>query len=307
MNIEKANTIPLSEILLKLGRRPAKERGHDVWYLSPFRNEKTPSFHIHQAKNVWHDFGVGIGGDVVSLVCFYLYVSGEDYSVRDALRWLRNMMGGSPVALLTPIAPLPRDPVSLKLEGVGNLRRQELIDYLKERGIPENLGRRYLKEAFVRNFRTGKVFFSLALRNEEEGYELRNAFFKGCIGQKHITFIRGTQSPASEVHVFEGVFDFLAALAAQDKDGFPGDVIILNSTSCLPLAFGYIKNHTYETLYAWLDNDDAGKRATEILRKTAVIEERLFFREMNKTYLPFKDVNDWHVDKVRRKHHQPKV
>lgn len=36
--------------------------------LCPFHNENTPSFSIHPKKQIWHCFGCGKGGDVISLV-----------------------------------------------------------------------------------------------------------------------------------------------------------------------------------------------------------------------------------------------
>lgn len=35
---------------------------------SPLREEKTASFSISLSKNVWHDFGLGVGGDLIDLV-----------------------------------------------------------------------------------------------------------------------------------------------------------------------------------------------------------------------------------------------
>jgi hypothetical protein len=37
------------------------------WYLSPFRNEATPSFKVNQSANLWYDFGEGKGGTVIVL------------------------------------------------------------------------------------------------------------------------------------------------------------------------------------------------------------------------------------------------
>ncbi len=40
----QANEIDLVDYLQNAGQRPLKIRGNDYWYLSPLREEKTPSF-----------------------------------------------------------------------------------------------------------------------------------------------------------------------------------------------------------------------------------------------------------------------
>ena len=45
-----------------------KPRGHEFWGCCPFHGEKTPSFHIIPATQVWHCFGCGAGGSVIDFV-----------------------------------------------------------------------------------------------------------------------------------------------------------------------------------------------------------------------------------------------
>ncbi len=297
MNIEQANAIPLPEILHKIGCQPVKQKDADIWYNSPFRLEKTASFHVNTAKNVWYDFGEAKGGDVVKFVCAYLQSNGNDFTVSDALRWIKNM-----TFLLPDVSSLAAQPTDkatgLVLQTIGNVKDPALIAFLKSRGISIETAQSFLKEVVTLNRSTNKSFFALGFANEANGYELRNQYFKGCIGAKAISFVRAANPPATEIHIFEGFMDFLSAVEEKGKDRFEGDIIVLNSVACLPQIIPYIKNYTYRAVYSWLDNDVPGARAAQVLKKFVTDEAKISFRLMNNTYAPHKDVNAWRMNKL---------
>jgi DNA primase len=60
-----------------------KKRGSNFFALSPFTNEKTPSFAISPSKNIWKDFSTGKGGNAVS---FLMEAEGMTYV--EALKYL---------------------------------------------------------------------------------------------------------------------------------------------------------------------------------------------------------------------------
>jgi DNA primase len=60
-----------------------KRAGSSLKGLSPFGNEKTPSFVVSPAKQIWKDFSSGRGGNVVT---FLMEV--EQFTYPEALRWL---------------------------------------------------------------------------------------------------------------------------------------------------------------------------------------------------------------------------
>lgn len=55
LSFAEAKQIPIMEYLTGLGFEPAKVRGDDYWYHSPFREERTPSFKVSTKLNVWYD------------------------------------------------------------------------------------------------------------------------------------------------------------------------------------------------------------------------------------------------------------
>ena len=299
MNIEQANAIPLSEILSKLNLIPVRHSGAELWYFSPFRPERTASFHVNSLKNVWYDFGEGRGGKAIDFVCAWLGRTGEDKTPADALRWLRNMMLQPAHLILFPKKKCEEVQSALTVTKVAPLQRTNLLAYLRLRGIPEALAAEHLKEVFLTNSLTGKQFYAIGMRNEENGYELRNMFFKGTLAPKHITFIRGTKTSCEEINVFEGWTDFLSALVHQKNNRFEGDTIILNSLSCISKALPYIEVSSYTKLRTWLDNDPAGETATRVFNRFAAVQGNIEFEPMNRLYAPHKDVNAWHIQKLK--------
>lgn len=298
MNIEQAKSILICDILCKMNLRPTKESKVEAWYLSPFRNEKTPSFHVNRKWNVWYDFGESKGGNTVDLVCHYLKSINENHTPADALRWIKNMTGYAPFIANVASVSFSKEESKLVVRDKKEIEHPALIHYLQNRGIPYEIGREYLKEVKVFNSGTEKTFSSLGMRNEDAGYELRNPFFKGSTGKKTITFIRGIKVKPERVNIFEGFMDYLSVVAFEDVKRLQDDSIILNSVANLRKATPYISDYGYKVACTWMDNDEAGKKATESLADFFKSQKHLEHVEMNNVYLPFKDVNSWHMNKL---------
>ncbi len=66
-DIENMRRIPLADFLARLGHEPVRRSGNELWYRAPYRNERTPSFRVNVAKQLWYDFGLGKGGDIFTL------------------------------------------------------------------------------------------------------------------------------------------------------------------------------------------------------------------------------------------------
>ena len=60
---------------------PLKKRGQNYWALSPFANEKTPSFAVNPTKGIYKDFSSGKGGNAVNFL-----MEMEGYSYVEALK-----------------------------------------------------------------------------------------------------------------------------------------------------------------------------------------------------------------------------
>ncbi|MEO1807693.1 MAG: DNA primase [Bacteroidota bacterium] len=67
---------------------PLKKKGANFWALSPFANEKTPSFAVNPVKGIYKDFSSGRGGNAVN---FLMELEGFTYV--EALRHLAQKYG----------------------------------------------------------------------------------------------------------------------------------------------------------------------------------------------------------------------
>jgi len=297
MNVESANTLPLPEILSKLGFTPIKIEGFDLWYHSPFSNSGQLSFRYDSLSNKWQELETGKEGNTIEFAASYLESQEENHSVADALRFLRNLYLVKLRSVPTPDHSQQDD--IYEAYTVMPICHTLLSEYLQMRGISLSLAQRYLKQVQVRNMRTRKFFFALGMRNEDGGYVIRNEFIKATIASRTISFIRGTKPDTSSLHVFKDMFDFLSVLAYQKKCAFVDDVLILNSYLCMEDAGAYIRNFGYTKIYTWLDNTSLGKQATDNFSAFLKTESGLRHKVMNALYAPYKDVNTFLMAKFQ--------
>ena len=87
-----------------------KRAGNSYMCCCPFHNEKTPSFHVSRTKQIYHCFGCGVGGNVITFLMQY-----ENYTFAEALKYLADRAG----------IPLPENEMSPEQKKVEN--RRELL------------------------------------------------------------------------------------------------------------------------------------------------------------------------------------
>jgi hypothetical protein len=151
----------------------------------------------------------------------------------------------------------------------------------------------------VYNQNTDRKITALGFKNEDQGFELRNPLFQGCLRPKAISFIRGKVAKPDAIHIFEGCMDYVSVVTMLNGKPLKGDVIVLNSVSQLKQAMAYIHKYGYRTAYTWMDNDPAGEKATSVLAEFCKAEEGLTHIRMNSLYAPHNDVNAWHVHELK--------
>lgn len=274
MNIDEIKKISLVEFLNQLGYQPTGRDSKGLWFYSPYRSERKPSFHVNPNRQVWFDFGTGAGGDIFSL-------AGEMSGETDFLRQADYIAEKMRLPVAKPYKPTPfvEEPTFENVK-VSRLTSPALLKYLADRCIPRDIARRYCVQVDYELH--GKQYYAIGFENNAHGVELRNPFFKGSYPPKHITTISNGNA---RCNVFEGFIDFLSAERLGFNDG--NDNVVLNSVSNVAKAITPLADYT--VIQCYLDNDAAGRAALARLRR------EFGDRVMDKSalYPNNKDLNDY--------------
>lgn len=276
----EAKGISITDYLSRLGFEPARVRGNDYWYRSPFRSERDASFKVNVKLNLWYDHGEGVGGTLL------------DLGPRLHSCTIREFVSKLEDSNLT-LSFVPRtkniEPAENRVEilATAPLNDSALLDYLSQRRIDREIATHCCEEV---DFKIAqRSYKAVGFKNSSGGYELRNSWFKGSSSPKDITHIpEGTTS----LLITEGFFDYLSLQQLRDikvqNDLSNSDKLILNSISFLRKSLPLIK--TYLSRILFLDNDLAADKAKAFLRASNVD-----FIDRSTMYAKFKDVNEFLV------------
>ncbi|WP_237274843.1 toprim domain-containing protein [Tenacibaculum ovolyticum] len=279
MNCKIAKTIDMNSYIFKQGFKVGKKTKKDVWYYSPFRdNEKNPSFKIDITKNIWYDFGEGVGGTIIDFLMKY-----NDCSIKEALGILSE--DTFPIHQQKKQNKSDTKP-TYSIKKVTELTNQKLLGYLSNRKINLLFAKRFCFQVHY-SFSNGKELYGIGFMNDAGGLDIRNKLFKGCLGKKEITTINNNSDVVS---IFESWSDFLSYLTLK-KEIPKENFIILNSTSLIKKTIDFLDN--YSVIKLFFDNDEAGNKATAFLTENTNIK----IIDNRKHYKNFNDLNDYLINK----------
>lgn len=276
---DEVKRIDLVDYLDTLGIRPQKVRNNDYWYLSPLRQEKTPSFKVNRSQNVWFDHGSGEGGTIIDLGAKLFQCTYHEFIEK-------LTKGNFPDLPKSPKQTNDKSPTNkLEIIAVTDLTNPELIRYLRERKISTELARRFCREV---EFRIGsRNYLAIGFVNRSGGYELRNSWFKGSSSPKDISLI---STGHDKVCVLEGFIDFLSALQIENRPihqlTHNSDFLVLNSLRLIKRALPIL--HPYGRVNLFLDNDLAANQIKDTLKSNGIL-----YRDASPYYQNHKDVNDY--------------
>ena len=287
---------PIVEYLERKGIRPVRRTPSYTMYRSPLREETHPSFKVDTQKNLWIDYAEGKGGSIIDL-CMRL----EGCTLSEAIRHLgQNAPDKGTYCFRNNFTQNNFQPTiaanrARRLIEISDTLPPYLQEYLrKERCIDLEKAAPFLKSI---NYEVrGQRYQAIGFANLSGGYELRdNNSFKGTIAPKDITPIFTDR--AEPVCIFEGFMDFLSFLSM--KEEIINRCLVMNSVSNVARTAHYLNDHNLTHIRAFLDNDDAGRRTVqEFVRAGFKVED------MSVYYRNFKDLNEFHVSRVREQEQQ---
>lgn len=274
MNIDEIRKIPLVDFLNHLGYQPTGRDSKGLWFYSPYRDERNPSFHVNPSKGVWFDFGTGTGGDIFTL-------AGEIAGTTDFIRQAEFIAQKMQMPVERPYRPMPfkEEPTFSNVE-ISKLEHPALLKYLADRGITKEIAQCYCVQVDYELH--GKSYYAIGFENVAHGYELRNPFFKGSFPPKAISHIADGNP---RCNVFEGFMDFLSAEKLGLNDG--NDTVVLNSVANIGKAIPTLSG--YPLILCYLDNDVAGRAALARLQR----EFNGKVADKSSIYPNHKDLNDY--------------
>ena len=283
----------IMEYLERKGIRPVRRTPTYAVYRSPLREEVHPSFKVDTEKNLWIDYAEGRGGSIIDL-CMRL----EGCTLSEAIcRLGQNALEHTAYSYSsskreTPICPKQKEMASgtRRLICLSDTLPPHLQEYLKkERCIDLEKVTPFLK--CISYEVRGRRHEAIGFANSSGGYELRdNHLFKGTVAPKDITPI--FEDMEQPVCLFEGFMDFLSFLSM--KGEVTNQCLVMNSVSNVVRSIHYLNKRNITSVRAFLDNDDAGRKAVqEFVNAGFKVEDMAVY------YRDFKDLNEFHVSRVR--------
>lgn len=286
----QANQISIKAYLASKGIHPIKDHGYYGMYHSPLREDSNASLKVDYNKNLWIDFGSNEGGTMIDLIMRI-----NRCTLNDAMQELNQYNNTSVNQYNNTTVQQQSDSFSFHGSNSNNnnsaiiiqrilpITHKALIGYLSERKINIDIAKQHCSE--IHYSVNNKPYFAIGFPNDNKGWILRSEPFKGCTSMD-ITTYRNTDSLKDTYLVFEGFMDYLSYLTLKNIHIPQENVIVLNSLSNLPKAINQLKD--YKEVQTYLDNDEAGKKATQLIKQS-----HSTVMDQSTHYTKYKDLNEY--------------
>jgi DNA primase (EC 2.7.7.-) len=135
-----------------------KKRGSNYIGNCPFHNEKTPSFNVNPAKNIFKCFGCGKGGDSVTFLEEH-----EKFSFVEAIRWLADFYKIELEESAPSEAYVAHQQVEESLRIINDFAAQYFKNNLLHTEEGQNIGLSYFRERGFSNATIEKFMLGYSL------------------------------------------------------------------------------------------------------------------------------------------------
>ncbi|MEY3500940.1 MAG: hypothetical protein RL308_2609 [Bacteroidota bacterium] len=282
MDLEKIKSISIIQVLNNFGINPDRVTGNSYFYRAWNRNERSASLKVDISINRFYDHGIGKGGSVIDIVMLVLGYR----EVKQAIEYLSDWNNSSFQSIIMETNPKCKNKTKIEVTEIRNLIHPALISYLSSRRINLNIAREYCTQ--IHYSVADKNYFGIGFKNDLGGYEIRSGFFKGATSPKNFTSIKNGKN---QLIIFEGFMNFLSYLTMHPERKHSYDFVILNSVSFHEKMTQTLLEK-YTAIFLFLDNDNAGKNATNYLLSSLPNAT-----DCSSLYEPFNDVNEWLTNK----------
>jgi hypothetical protein len=323
MNARQANQVSIRNYLSSIGISPVSSNKRSSLYLAPYRVDKQPSLKVSHQENLWVDYGNdNKGGTLIDLV-LQIHPS---FTVSDAIKTIEKStqsffsfhqreilsdpnsqqqmaIGKKPTASDQPQIAISQKQLANNKKPMANSRirihkikplghHPAIINYINTRGIQLETAKPFCSEVYLTV--NGQTYFGIGNKNDS-GWSIRNKYWKGCTAQGYSYY----KNQTDKILVFEGIFDMLSFLELNSGWKRNADILILNSL--VNIKKSMIMLQQYQSIELYLDHDVAGRKATETL-----IQLFPNARDASKFYSSFKDLNEYHLAKIKGKRSKEK-
>lgn len=299
--VREAKQIDLVEYLGVLDYQPQKIRNNDYWYLSPLRNENTAPFKVNRHFNVWYDFGLSKGGNMIDFGILYFKCSVSEFLDKLNLQQPFSFHPPLSTAKKNDVTPAGEKAKIVIIDIRDGIQLLSLQQYLLLRKIPLPIANRFCKEIDFLLY--DKKSTAIGFKNSAGGYELRSPHFKGSSSPKEVTLMGKDFSKT--ILVFEGFFDFLSYLAIHQRKLIllpkqQSNFLILNS-------IGFIEKmkptlDEYASVHLYLDRDNRGIAVTQ-----EILALGNKYQDKSNLYKDHKDLNEYLTNEHPGQRQSPRI
>ncbi len=282
--IKSISTVDL--IFQVTGHRPKRITCGSAWYNSFLREgDSTPSLKVDITRNIWSDYGLGIGGNNIDLL-MHIW---QTRNVKEVIKRFCNKQNCFSFDQQNSNISCEKknNQQEIKLNRVISIKSPKLIQYLQYRSIPLELANLYIKEI---HYTVNEVtFYALGFANNQGGWELRNSNYKGSISPKALTVLPGDKNTCC---MFEGFMDFLSYLMIKKTTRLNSTALISNSINLLKSNLGILES--FQKIFLFLDNDKEGRTTADLIKSkfNDVVDCSHFYHS-------HKDINEYLINKIK--------